>query len=142
MSGSGIEDAIARAGGVARLGERLGVAHSQVVRWRKAGFPPAGRVAAIEAATGVPRARLRPDLYPSGFGEAQAALVPKSHNANLPAVARALGLDPDAIAATALRKAISDEKARRWREENKEAIEAWNRWTEENELPLAKYRMF
>lgn len=34
------------------------------------------------------------------------------------------------------------ERKRQWEEQNREAIEAWNRWTEENELPLAKYRMF
>ena len=56
--------------------------------------------------------------------------------------ARALGLDPDAIAATALKDAIRAEKARRWLEENREAIEAHNRWVEENELPLARFRMF
>jgi antitoxin CcdA len=31
---------------------------------------------------------------------------------------------------------------RRWLEENREAIEASNRWVEENGLPLAKYRGF
>jgi post-segregation antitoxin (ccd killing protein) len=45
--------------------------------------------------------------------------------------AHALGLD-----------AVRAERARRWIEQNREAIEAWNRWTEENEFPLAKYRTF
>jgi antitoxin CcdA len=69
---------------------------------------------------------------PPGMAEAQAPF----------AEANALGLDADAIAEKALREAIRAEKARRWQEENRDAIEAWNRWTEENALPLAEYRMF
>ena len=30
----------------------------------------------------------------------------------------------------------------RWLEENREALEAWNKWVEENGLPLAQYRHF
>lgn len=56
--------------------------------------------------------------------------------------ARALGLDPDAIAAKAIRDAIKAEKERRWLEENREAIEAQNAWVEKHGVPLAKYRMF
>jgi len=56
--------------------------------------------------------------------------------------AAALGLNPDAISAAALKKAIGDEKARRWAEENREAIAAHHRYVEEHGLPLAKYRMF
>ncbi|MBN9309585.1 MAG: type II toxin-antitoxin system CcdA family antitoxin [Devosia sp.] len=33
-------------------------------------------------------------------------------------------------------------EALRWREENAEAIKAWNAWVEENGLPLEEYRMF
>ena len=56
--------------------------------------------------------------------------------------ARALGLDPDAIAAQAIRDAIRAEKHRRWIAENQDAIAAWNDWTDANELPLEKHRMF
>ena len=76
----------------------------------------------------VPRQRLRPDLF----------AVPAPHEAE----AAALGLDAAALAERAVREAISAEKARRWLEENREAIEAHNRWVEEHGLPLAKYRMF
>jgi antitoxin CcdA len=58
------------------------------------------------------------------------------------AEASALGLDADAIAEQALREAIRAEKAQRWLEENRAAIEAGNRWHAENPLPLAPYRMF
>lgn len=39
------------------------------------------------------------------------------------------------------REQISEE-GKRWREENAEAIKAWNEWVEKSGLPLAKYRMF
>jgi antitoxin CcdA len=54
----------------------------------------------------------------------------------------ALGLDAAALAERAVREAISAEKARRWLEENREAIEASNAWVEKHGLPLAKYRPF
>jgi post-segregation antitoxin (ccd killing protein) len=41
-----------------------------------------------------------------------------------------------------LKQAIGDEKARRWAEENREAIAAWNRHFEENDTPLAEFRAF
>ena len=69
----------------------------------------------------------------SGLAETQAPFA---------AEAQALGLDAAAIAARAVQEAIRAEKARRWLAENGDAIEAWNRWTENNELPLAEYRMF
>ena len=56
--------------------------------------------------------------------------------------ARALGLDPAAITEAALKKAIGDEKARRWNEEHREVFVAWERWVEENGLPLDEYRLF
>ncbi|MBR0656501.1 type II toxin-antitoxin system CcdA family antitoxin [Plastoroseomonas arctica] len=134
---SGIDEAIRAAGGVEGLGDALGCAHSSVVRWRQRGRVPADRVVAIESATGVPRDRLRPDLYAQparpGMAEAQAPFV---------AEARSLGLDPERIAEAALRTAVSDEKARRWAEENREAIAAHNAWVEEHGVILAKYRMF
>jgi antitoxin CcdA len=42
---------------------------------------------------------------------------------------------------------LSEEEARRavtaaWQEENREAIEGWNRWVEKNGLPLAQFRQF
>lgn len=68
-----------------------------------------------------------------GFAETQAPFATE---------ARALGLDPEAIAQKAVRDAIKAEKERRWLEENREAIEAQNAWVEKHGLPLAKYRMF
>ena len=34
-----------------------------------------------------------------------------------------------------------EERARRWLEENREAIEGWNRYVEEHDLPLEEYRL-
>lgn len=69
----------------------------------------------------------------AGFAETQAPFATE---------ARALGLDPDAIAQKAVRDAIKAEKERRWLEENREAIAAHNEWVEKHGVPLAKYRMF
>jgi antitoxin CcdA len=38
--------------------------------------------------------------------------------------------------------AIKAEREQRWKDQNKEAIEDYNRWVEENGLPLAEYRQF
>lgn len=81
----------------------------------------------------------------SGFAEVQTVMEapPFQHkDADMQAEARALGLDPDAIAARAIQDAIRAEKARRWQEENRAAMEAQNAWIEQHGLPLTKYRMF
>lgn len=113
-----------------------------VYKWKSGSITPRpAQMAAIsEATAGAVTAN---DFMPTvahgrssrsrGFADAQSPFV---------AEARLLGLDPDAIAAKAIEDAVSAEKARRWLEENKEAIEAQNAWIEKNGLPLAKYRMF
>lgn len=53
--------AAASVGGVAALARLLGV--SRGVIYKKWDRIPAGRVVAIERATGIPREALRPDLY-------------------------------------------------------------------------------
>ncbi|MBI5263304.1 MAG: molecular chaperone TorD family protein [Bradyrhizobium sp.] len=60
MRGEGLDRAINAAGGVARLARKIGISQPSVSSWRKV---PAQRVIAVEAATGVPRAELRPDLF-------------------------------------------------------------------------------
>ncbi|MDB5413800.1 MAG: Post-segregation antitoxin (ccd killing mechanism protein) encoded by the plasmid [Rubritepida sp.] len=121
--------AIEMAGGVNALARKLGITSASVAQWRS--VPPA-RVGEVARVTGLQPSELRPDLR-LGFAEAQAPFA---------AEAQALGLNAAAIAAQAVQDAIRAEKARRWLEENREAIDAWNRWTEENGLPLAEYRMF
>ena len=128
MRDPGLSKAVERAGGVNALARALGLAGASVAQWRR--VPPA-RLAEVARVTGLSPAELRPDLN-AGFAGAQAPF----------AEAEALGLDPAAIAAEAVREAVRAEKARRWLEENREAIEAHNKWVEENGLPLAEYRMF
>jgi DNA-binding transcriptional regulator YdaS (Cro superfamily) len=49
-----------RIGGVPRLAQRIGVTRQAIYQWREV---PADRVGEIAAATGIARARLRPDLF-------------------------------------------------------------------------------
>jgi TorA maturation chaperone TorD/DNA-binding transcriptional regulator YdaS (Cro superfamily) len=60
MRDAGLERAINAAGGVAQLARKVGIAQPSVSKWNTV---PAQRVIAVEAATGVPRKVLRPDLY-------------------------------------------------------------------------------
>ena len=60
MRDAGLDRAIEAAGGVAQLARKIGVAQPSVSNWNKV---PAQRVIAVEAATGVSRECLRPDLY-------------------------------------------------------------------------------
>jgi DNA-binding transcriptional regulator YdaS (Cro superfamily) len=55
-----IERAIAACGSVKALAERIGVRPQAISQWRR---PPAERVLQIEAASGIPRHELRPDLW-------------------------------------------------------------------------------
>ena len=60
MRDEGLNRAIDAAGGVAQLARKIGLAQPSVSNWNRI---PAQRVVAVEAATGVSRERLRPDLY-------------------------------------------------------------------------------
>ncbi len=62
-SGAGLDDAISAVGGMEAFQAALGVARRTVFLWKQSGIP-AERVPEIEAATGVSRHRLRPDLWP------------------------------------------------------------------------------
>jgi TorA maturation chaperone TorD/DNA-binding transcriptional regulator YdaS (Cro superfamily) len=57
---AGLNRAIDAAGGVAQLARKIGIAQPSVSNWSRV---PAERVIAVEAATGVSREVLRPDLY-------------------------------------------------------------------------------
>lgn len=125
---------------LAEFAARCGVHPVTVSKWRHGRLTPRpAQMAAVLTATGGQVTANDFVVRPSGLAETQAGFPAE---APLAAEARALGLDPDAIAEAALREAVRAEKARRWLEENREAIEAHNRWVEKNELPLARYRMF
>jgi DNA-binding transcriptional regulator YdaS (Cro superfamily) len=57
----GMERAKRIAGGTTALANKLGISKQAVSMWERI---PADRIIAVEAATGIPREELRPDLYP------------------------------------------------------------------------------
>lgn len=65
MRDPGLQQAIDAAGGVTALARALGLSQPTVSAWRRA---PSERVLSVEAATGVSRHALRPDLYPTASG--------------------------------------------------------------------------
>lgn len=65
-----------------------------------------------------------------------------SLDVDLVADAKELGINLSRACEEALRSEIAAERGRRWKEDNAEAIAAWNVWAENNELPLEKYRQF
>ena len=69
MRDAGLNQAIEAAGGVAKLARKVGIAQPSISNWQRV---PADRVIAIEAATGVSRKLLRPDLYSEVTTEAGA----------------------------------------------------------------------
>ena len=73
MNDQGLDQAIRAVGGVSELARRIGIAQPSVSNWSRV---PAERVLMVEAATGVERAVLRPDLYgaqPSPHDDVEAA---------------------------------------------------------------------
>ncbi|TMK04089.1 MAG: molecular chaperone [Alphaproteobacteria bacterium] len=60
MRDLGLEEAIRVAGGVRALTSKIGISQPSISNWSRV---PAERVLAVETATGVGRATLRPDLY-------------------------------------------------------------------------------
>jgi TorA maturation chaperone TorD len=69
MRDSGLNEAIRAVGGVSELARRVGISQPSVSNWDRI---PADRVLAVEAATGVHRMQLRPDLYREPAADVQA----------------------------------------------------------------------
>lgn len=65
MRDDGLDEAIRVAGGVGALARKIGISQPSVSNWSRI---PAERVLSIEAATGVSRMILRPDLYGNDLG--------------------------------------------------------------------------
>jgi TorA maturation chaperone TorD len=59
----GLKLAIEAAGGIGSLARALGISQPSVSNWSRI---PTERLPAVESLTGIPRTRLRPDLYPEG----------------------------------------------------------------------------
>jgi len=60
MREPGLDEAIRAVGGVSELARRIGISQPSVSNWERV---PADRVLSVEAATGIGRAQLRPDLF-------------------------------------------------------------------------------
>lgn len=56
--------------------------------------------------------------------------------------AKSLDVNVSRAAEAGIAKAVSDEKARRWMEENEEALKSSNGYVETHGLPLGKHRLF
>jgi TorA maturation chaperone TorD len=65
MSDQGLDEAIRAVGGVTELARRIGISQPSISNWSRV---PAERVLSVEAATGIARAVLRPDLYDEQLG--------------------------------------------------------------------------
>src|SRR4051812_34907534 len=60
MRDPGLEEAVRAVGGVSELARQIGISQPSVSNWSRV---PAERVLIVEAATGIDRKILRPDLY-------------------------------------------------------------------------------
>jgi TorA maturation chaperone TorD len=67
MRDPGLDEAIRAAGGVGALARKIGISQPSVSNWSRI---PAERVLSVEAATGVSRDTLRPDLFEEHTGAA------------------------------------------------------------------------
>jgi antitoxin CcdA len=56
--------------------------------------------------------------------------------------AKELGIDVESACEHGLKEEVAKIKADRWYQENREAVDYWNRYVEEHGLPLARYRQF
>lgn len=56
--------------------------------------------------------------------------------------ARTLGVNISRAAEEGILARVRAERARRWKEDNAEAVAAYNRWIDENGVPLSGYRKF
>ena len=56
--------------------------------------------------------------------------------------AKELGINISQSCQTALAAAVKLERERRWKEEHRGHFDDWNRWVEENGMPLGDLRQF
>jgi TorA maturation chaperone TorD len=103
MSDPGLDEAIRAAGSITELARRIGVSQPSVSSWSRV---PAERVLPVEAATGVARARLRPDLYGEHLGRPDEVDAARAQEYGLLAVL--LARAPDAGFLTRIAKLRGD----------------------------------
>ena len=100
---AGLGEVIRAAGGVTELARRVGISQPSVSNWSRV---PADRVVAVEAATGVARAVLRPDLYAGTTDAVDDTAVARAQEYAL--LAALLARPPDAALLKRLAKLESD----------------------------------
>jgi TorA maturation chaperone TorD len=91
MSDPGLDEAICAAGGITELARRIGISQPLVSNWSRV---PTERVLAVEAATGVARAILRPDLYGENLGQPDEVDAARAREYILLAILLARAPDP------------------------------------------------
>ncbi len=64
MSRRILDQAIAAMGSQTALAKAIGKSQGHISKWLERSYVPAESVLAIEKATGIPRQKIRPDLYP------------------------------------------------------------------------------
>ena len=92
MRDPGLDEAIRAAGGVGALARKIGISQPSVSNWARI---PAERVLSVEAATGVNRGVLRPDLYAEHHGTADVDEVDAARAQEYALLAALLARAPD-----------------------------------------------
>jgi TorA maturation chaperone TorD len=92
MRDLGLQEAIRAAGGISELARRIGISQPSVSNWDRI---PAERVLAVETATGVQRAVLRPDLFEAG-AKPHIDEIDAARSQEYALLATLLGRSPDA----------------------------------------------
>ena len=64
IADEGLRLAVAKAGSFTALAQTLGMTASAIMEWQQV---PSHRILQVEAVTGIPREKLRPDLYRSSY---------------------------------------------------------------------------
>jgi len=84
--------------------------------------------------------------HPSNLASQHAAPLRQRINVTLPESllqeARQLKINLSQACERGLAAEVSQTKAQKWQQENQAAINAWNAYVEEHDLPLAEYRQF
>ena len=77
---------------------------------------------------------------PTAAKKVRKRAVNVSIRANLVDEAKAFGTNLSAVLERALDEEHRERRRERWRAENRKAIEAWNKWVEENGIPFEELR--
>ena len=93
MRDPGLDEAIRAAGGVGALARKIGISQPSVSNWARI---PAERVLSVEAATGVSRGALRPDLFEEHAGAADVDEVDAARAQEYALLSALLARAPDA----------------------------------------------